>query len=244
MDIIRSEERFHRDVGWVESYSSFSFADYYEESNRSFGPLCVFNEDRIAGGRGFGAHPHREMEIVTVALGGRLKHEDSSGHTAVTTFGGVQRMSAGTGIVHSEMNPDETEESHLLQIWFHPETRKLPASYETTTFDIHKLRNNLLPVVSRNSGPGVAHIHQDATLYLSDLEEGAALVHRQEPGRLMYLFVIQGELTLPQEGYTLAAGDTARIRSRTELVLGGGSGGARLLLIDMTAAAAGGERAV
>lgn len=244
MDIIRSGERFHRDGGWVDSYFSFSFADYYEENNRSFGPLCVFNEDRIAGGRGFGAHPHREMEIVSVTLAGRLKHEDSGGHTAVTTFGGVQRMSAGTGIVHSEMNPDETEEVHLLQIWFHPETRKLPPSYETSLYDTAKLRNSLLPVVSRSSGPGIAHIHQDVTIYLSELDEGAALAHVQATGRLMYLFVIEGELALPQANAALRTGDTARIRNRTELELLGGSGGARLLLIDMTAAEGGKERAV
>ncbi|MCM3748366.1 pirin family protein [Paenibacillus pasadenensis] len=234
-EIRRNESRFHRESDWLKSSFSFSFADYYEEDNRSFGPLCVFNEDVIAGGRGFGAHPHREMEIVSVVLSGKLKHEDSAGNSAVTTYGGVQRMTAGTGIVHSEVNPDSEEPVHLLQIWFTPQEKRLTPSYETSSFDPKSAHGGLLPIVSRDAaGPGAAGIHQDVNLFLSVLDEGAEAAHYTAAERLLYVFVIDGNLAV-QETDELQSGDTLRASGLTSLSLRGGAGGTRLLLIDMAA---------
>ncbi len=177
IQVYPAQSRYYADYGWLKTYHSFSFGDYYDPNNIHFGPLRVLNDDFVAPLRGFGAHPHQEMEIVSIVLKGYLKHEDSTGHTATTTFGGVQRMSAGTGIVHSEMNPSPTEEVNFLQLWFFPEVRGLTPSYERTTFDVAKMKNALLPVVAKNpSSPGIAHIHQDATIYLSDLEAGRELI--------------------------------------------------------------------
>ncbi|OXM13189.1 pirin family protein [Paenibacillus herberti] len=240
-EIRRNEERFHRENDWLKSSLSFTFGDYYEEENRSFGPLCVFNEDVIAGGRGFGAHPHREMEIVSVVLSGHLKHEDSAGNSAVTTYGGVQRMTAGTGIVHSEVNPEADEPVHLLQIWFTPETRRLEPSYETSSFDPKSAHGQLLPIVSRDAaGPGTAGIHQDVTMYLSVLDAGAAVTHPTRPERLIYLFVIDGSLEAQSMG-ELQSGDTLRADGLSTLEVKAGSEGARVLLIDMAAVQGGGE---
>jgi len=231
--IIRADERYHKDLDWLKSRMSFSFGDHYEEENSSFGCLRVFNNDTIDGHRGFGAHPHREMEIVSVVLSGQLKHEDSTGHSAVTGFGGVQRMSAGTGIIHSEVNPTD-EPCELLQLWFTPERPGLPPSYETSAYDPAQLRGQLLPIVSGQEGrqgEGVAHIHQDLTIYMGDLEAGQTLDYRTASGRRVHLFVISGKLELGDEG-ELADRDAARIQDVPELTLRSADG-ARVLLIDM-----------
>ncbi|MGN7455306.1 pirin family protein [Paenibacillus pasadenensis] len=243
--IIRNEDRYHRESDWLKSSFSFSFGEFYDEANRSFGPLCVFNEDIIAGGKGFGAHPHREMEIVSVVLSGRLKHEDSAGNSAVTTYGGVQRMTAGTGIVHSEVNPDPEEPVHLLQIWLAPQTRRLEPSYETSVFDPKSARGQLLPIVSRDAaGPGAAAIHQDVTFYLTVLDEGMTVEHFTREERLLYLFAIDGQVEIEGIG-ELFKGDTLRADGLSRLSLKGGAGGGRLLLLDMGAGApaGGGEGA-
>jgi quercetin 2,3-dioxygenase len=210
IQIYREQERFKANHGWLKSAFSFSFAEYFDPNNLNFGPMRVLNDDIVAPQRGFGAHPHQEMEIVSIVLSGYLKHEDSTGHSAVTTFGGVQRMSAGTGVIHSEVNPSKDEEVNFLQMWFLPEKRGLTPSYEQTNFEIDKLKNNLLPVVSRNSGENVAHIHQDLTIYLSDLEEDQELTFKQENGRRIFAFVIEGEIELNGEK-TLYKRDSARI---------------------------------
>ncbi|PZE22604.1 pirin family protein [Paenibacillus xerothermodurans] len=207
--IYPASSRFSADHGWLKSNFSFSFGEYYDPDNTQFGPLRVFNDDVIAGNRGFGAHPHREMEIVSIVLAGELKHQDSIGRTAVTGFGGVQRMSAGTGIIHSEVNPGEDEVA-LLQIWFEPNERQLEPSYETTSYDPQQMVNRLLPIVSNQSGPNVAHIHQDLTIYLSRLDAGRSLAFTQEPGRRIYLFVIDGEIAV-QGQHRLTCRDSARI---------------------------------
>ncbi|MFC4779578.1 pirin family protein [Paenibacillus sp. GCM10023252] len=235
LEIRKNETRYHKQLDWLESYHSMSFGDYYDQDNRFFGPLCVFNEDVIAGGRGFGAHPHREMEIITIVLSGQLKHEDSTGQTAVTTFGGVQRMSAGTGIIHSEVNPTE-DPAHILQIWITPQTKRLEPSYETSYYDTERLRGNWLPVVSGQSqGEGIAHIHQDTTLYMSELGAGQGLMYESAGGRLQYLFVIHGEASLTIDGteHLLARGDTVRLREEKALEVRGMNSGALMLLIDL-----------
>ncbi|TDF96613.1 pirin family protein [Paenibacillus piri] len=229
--IYPSASRYSADHGWLQSNFSFSFGDYYDPDNTKFGPLRVFNDDVIAGHRGFGAHPHREMEIVSIVLSGQLKHEDSTGHTAVTGFGGVQRMSAGTGIIHSEVNPGD-EPVSLLQIWFEPNQRQLEPSYETSSYDTAMLLNRWLPVVSNHSGPGVAHIHQDLTIYMSRLEAGQSLSYEQQDGRSMYVYLIEGTAALNADN-RLNRRDAARITDTAALTVHNGSEESLLLLIDL-----------
>lgn len=247
IQVYPAQSRYYVDRDWLKSYYSFSFADYHDPENVRFGPLRVFNDDIIAPGKGFGPHPHHDMEIVTVVLKGYLKHEDSTGQAAVTTFGEIQRMSAGSGIIHSEMNPSQTEEVQLLQIWFEPEQRGLPPSYEHTRYDLAQMKNRLLPVVSRQGDhPHIARINQDLTLYLSDLEPGQQLEFVQEPGRRIFLFVIEGSLRVvpgTSDGsgsmsndktgiVELARRDSVRITEESRLQLHTREG-ARLMLIDL-----------
>ncbi|EFM10551.1 Pirin domain protein [Paenibacillus curdlanolyticus YK9] len=240
IDIRRAASIYSQDAGWLESRHHFSFGSYYEEENRFFGPLCVFNHDIIAGKRGFGAHPHREMEIVSVVLRGELQHEDSSGHKAVTTFGGIQRMSAGTGIIHSEVNPSE-EPVELMQIWFVPADSRLAPSYETSHYDPEAMYGGWLPVVTPAGGAHEAAIHQDVTLYLTKLHAGTASVFEAEAGRLQYLYLMDGTAKLNGE-HELQQGDTVRFTSETAVRLEAGEP-VFALLIDMTPEAKGGDRA-
>jgi redox-sensitive bicupin YhaK (pirin superfamily) len=230
INVYPASSRSSADHGWLKSNFNFSFGDHYDPLNTQFGPLRVFNDDIVQGGRGFGAHPHREMEIVSVVLKGQLKHEDSTGQSAVTGYGEVQRMSAGTGIIHSEVNPG-TEDVHILQIWFTPNVSGLEPSYETSSFDTNAIKNALLPIVSHQSGERIAHIHQNLTMYMSELEPGHTLQFVQEQGRRIYVMVIEGELTL--NGKTrLDRRDAARIEQTPTLQIST-DGGALLLLIDL-----------
>lgn len=229
--VYREQDRFKANHGWLQSAFSFSFAEYFDPANLNFGPMRVLNDDIVAPLRGFGAHPHKEMEIVSIVLGGYLKHEDSKGNSAVTTFGGVQRMSAGTGVVHSEVNPSKDEEVNFLQMWFLPEKSGITPSYEQTNFDVETLKNSLLPVVSANAGENIAHIHQDLTIYLSDLDTGHELTFQQEAGRRIFLFVIEGELELNEEE-VLQTRDSARITNMHNLHLKANQH-TRFMLIDL-----------
>ncbi|UAC48906.1 pirin family protein [Bacillus aquiflavi] len=226
-----AEERYSVDHGWLQSNFSFSFAEYYDPNNLQFGPLRVLNDDIIQPLKGFGAHPHREMEIVSIVLKGHLKHEDSTGKTAITSFGGVQRMSAGTGVVHSEVNPSAEDEVNLLQLWFLPEENELPPSYEQTEFDVEKLQNQLLPIVSKQSGENIAHIHQDLTIYLADLQREKEISFTQKSGRKIFLFVIEGEVML-NNSITLKRRDSSRIANIASLAIKA-STQSRLMLIDL-----------
>lgn len=235
-----AESRYTANHGWLISNFSFSFAEYYDRNNVNFGPMRVLNDDIVHPRRGFGAHPHQEMEIVSIVLKGYLKHEDSTGHAATTTFGGVQRMSAGTGVIHSEVNPSETEEVNFLQMWFLPDTQGLPPSYEQTNFEINKMKNELLPVVAKNpSSKDVAHINQDLTIYLSELEEGKEIDFTQGEGRRIFLFVLEGELQVKGSGNgeageetTLVKRDSARITDTPAIHLST-TAGAQFMLIDL-----------
>jgi redox-sensitive bicupin YhaK (pirin superfamily) len=209
------KSRYQADHGWLQSNFSFSFADYYDPDNLNFGPLRVLNDDFVEGHRGFGAHPHREMEIVSIVLSGALKHEDNTGHAAVTHFGSVQRMSAGTGIIHSETNP-EAEIVNFLQLWFTPKSTGLAPSYEATGYDPTQMENAFLPIVSHESSKNIAHIHQDLTIYLSKLSRGRELVYKQPAGRKVFLFVIEGELTLNSE-VQMSKRDSVRVTETTQL---------------------------
>ncbi|WP_248925338.1 pirin family protein [Paenibacillus hamazuiensis] len=210
--------RYSYDHGWLRGSFSFSFGPYYDPDNTAFGPLRVFNDDTIAAGRGFGAHPHSDMEIVSVVLRGSLKHEDSLGNVAVTSFGEIQRMSAGSGIIHTEGNPSDTEEVTLLQLWFSPERRGIAPGYEVSKYDPEQMVNRLLPVVAPNPAPGIAAIHQDLTIYLSKLESGHSLVFTQPEGRKIFVFVIEGAV---QAGARerLHTRDSARITDTRSLEL-------------------------
>jgi redox-sensitive bicupin YhaK (pirin superfamily) len=229
--IIRSEERYGVDHGWLKTKHSFSFDTYYDPDNQHFGMLRVFNDDWIAPDQGFGMHPHRDMEIITYVIEGALKHKDSMGNEGVIRAGEVQRMSAGTGIFHSEFNASSEETVHLLQMWVFPDKRGYTPEYEQRPFTKEQQLNRLLPVVSGRENGEAMRIHQDATFYLSTLEAGKEVTHSQEPGRKMYVFIIKGEAVLNGE-HTLKEGDTARITEMTDLLVKTESG-AQFLLIDL-----------
>ena len=218
IQIIPATSRFSVKNDWLESNLSFSFGEYYDESNIRFGPLRVFNDDTVQGGKGFGIHPHREMEIVSIVLKGQLKHEDSLGNSGTLQFGNIQLMSAGTGLLHSEMNPSMEEESNFLQLWFLPDQKQLTPSYKDIIYNVDAMHNALLPIVSATPSEGTAKIHSDATLYLSKLDAGKELSFQQEQGRKMYVFVIEGELVLNHE-FVIGQRDTARISNLDELTI-------------------------
>jgi len=205
-----ASSRYTAKSDWLESNFSFSFADYYDPENLNFGPLRVLNDDIIQPKNGFGIHPHREAEVVSIVLKGQLKHEDSTGNSGILQFGEVQRMTAGTGILHSEVNPSEEEETHILQLWFFPDQKQLPPSYEEASFDPNALNGQLLPVVSHNHSENAAKIHQDTTVYLSKLEQGKTLDYKQDNSRKIYVFVIEGALNLNNDT-VLNRRDDARI---------------------------------
>lgn len=233
IQVYPADSRFTSNHGWLVSKFSFSFAEYYDPQNVRFGVMRVLNDDIVQPGKGFGAHPHREMEIVSIVLKGQLQHQDSTGQTAVTEFGGVQRMSAGTGVIHSEMNPSDTEEVNFLQMWFEPDTRGLPPSYQKTTFQPEKMKGELLPVVSKRfASEEVAYIHQDLTIFLSDLEAGESVQHAQEPDRKRFVFVIEGSVVLGDGKTKLGRRDSARITNLETLDIQAAEP-SRLMLIDL-----------
>ena len=213
--VIKSEERHHADMGWLSTYWHFSFAEYYDPANMNWGALRVFNDDVIQPGQGFGAHPHRDMEIVTYVLQGELEHQDSTGNRGVIRPGEVQVMSAGKGIMHSERNHSKKKPLRLLQIWILPRTRGLKPRWEQRLFTTEERSGKLLPVVSDGGLPGTLTIDQGAQIYVSNLATGQQAVHKSQPGRRAYLFTIAGELAV--NGMPLANGDQGRIADETEL---------------------------
>ncbi|WP_066070853.1 pirin family protein [Neobacillus soli] len=216
---------------WLESNLGFSFGEYYDPSNIQFGPLRVFNDDTVQPGKGFGIHPHREAEIVSIVLKGQLKHEDNLGNSGIISRGNIQRISAGTGVLHSEFNASNQEEVQFLQLWFLPNEKKLIPSYEDISYDIEHLHNHLLPVISRTSSDRVAKIHQDLTLYLSKLEDKKTLNFRQETGRKIYVFNIEGEISINKDSI-LKSRDAARITDTHEITIQGNKD-SFFLLIDL-----------
>ena len=232
IEIRRSEERGHANHGWLDSYHSFSFADYYDPDHMHFGPLRVINEDRIAGGQGFGTHGHRDMEIVTYVLDGALAHRDSMGNGSTIRHGDVQRMSAGTGVMHSEFNASEDESVHLLQIWVLPQRAGDQPGYEEKRFDDADKRGRLRIVASPDGRDGSVTIHSDASIYaaLIDGAEQAALP--LQAGRRAYVHVARGALTV--NGEALTAGDAAMIVDTTTVTLEQGRD-AEVLVFDLGA---------
>jgi redox-sensitive bicupin YhaK (pirin superfamily) len=177
----------------------------------------VCNDDEIAAGKGFGPHPHSDMEIVTVVLSGAIRHQDNLGNDVVTAAGEVQRMTAGTGVIHAEYNAYDSEPLQSLQLWFMPSERGLKPSFESIAYDMEGMVNTLLPIVSREGSSKVASIHQDMTIYLSRLDRGKELLFRQGPGRRIFLFVMEGKLSV--NGRTMEQRDTARIETEPKATL-------------------------
>lgn len=213
--IRRSQDRGYADHGWLRARHSFSFADYYDPAEMGWGVLRVINEDRIAGGMGFGTHGHRDMEIVTWILSGALEHKDSLGNGGVIRRGEVQRMSAGRGIMHSEFNPLPGEETHLLQIWIEPDARGHSASYEQQALPVEEMRGRWRLVASPDGAEGSTTIHQDARLYATVLAPGETLDYSLAAGRLGFVQVVCGRLEI--NGKTLEAGDGAKIADEAQL---------------------------
>jgi quercetin 2,3-dioxygenase len=217
-------------IDWLDSHHSFSFGDYYDPQQHGFRSLRVLNDDVVAPGTGFGMHPHRDMEILTYVLEGALEHRDSLGTGSVIRPGDVQRMSAGTGIVHSEANPSASEPVHLLQIWLLPERAGIAPGYEQRAFSEEERRGRLRLLASRDGRDGALTIHQDAELYAMLLAAGESVTHRLRPGRHAWVQVAGGAVTL--NGKPLRAGDGAAV-SGEETVTLSASEGSEVLLFDL-----------
>lgn len=215
IQIRRANERGHANHGWLDTYHTFSFSTYQDPSHTRFRSLRVMNEDWIAAGQGFGTHPHRDMEIVTYVLSGALEHKDSMGNGEVLRPGEFQRMTAGTGITHSEFNPSADEPVHLYQIWLFPERKGLEPSYEQKRFSQQERHNRLRLVASRDAAEGSLLIHQDAAIYLATLEKEHAVQHRLAPDRYAWLQVLRGSVRL--NGQPLATSDGAAVSEETDL---------------------------
>ena len=229
--IRRGDERGKTRIDWLDSHHSFSFGDYYDPAHMGFRALRVINEDRIAPGAGFPTHPHRDMEIVTLVLSGALEHRDSLGSGEVIRPGDVQRMSAGTGIRHSEFNPSRTEPTHLLQIWILPEHTGLQPSYEQKRFDEAERQGKLRLVADRHGTDGAVTIHADTRIHAGFLPAGEKITHKLPLGRHGWLQVARGEVEL--DGQVLAAGDAAAIQGERTLGLMGRKD-ADLVLFDLS----------
>lgn len=209
LEIRKSEDRGHANHGWLDSYHSFSFAEYYDEQHMGFGPLRVINEDRVHAGGGFGTHGHRDMEIISYVLDGELAHKDSMGTGSVIRPGDVQRMSAGSGVRHSEFNHAKDQATHFLQIWIQPNVTGIPPSYEEKNFSAEDKRGRLRLIASSDGEDGSVLIHQDAKLYagLFDGAETASLAIAA--GRLAYIHVARGAVTV--NGVELKTGDALKL---------------------------------
>src|SRR5688572_22577727 len=228
--IRRSQERGHARHGWLDSFHSFSFADYHDPAHMGFGPLRVINEDRVQPGRGFGTHGHRDMEIISYVLDGGLAHQDSMGNGSVIRPGDVQRMSAGTGVRHSEYNASETDPVHFLQIWIEPAKSGIEPGYEEKRFEPESKRGRLRLIASQDGREGSVTIHQDAALYATLLDGAETVEFEQKAGRRTYVHVIRGEAVV--NGERLGAGDAMKLEG-TQRVRLGDAKDAEILLFDL-----------
>jgi redox-sensitive bicupin YhaK (pirin superfamily) len=228
--IRKSEERGHVNYGWLDSYHTFSFANYYEPQHMSFRSLRVINQDQIVGGKGFGTHPHRDMEIITYMLDGALEHKDSMGNGSIICVGDVQRMSAGTGITHSEFNPSATETAHLLQIWILPNQENVMPSYEQISFLREEKLNQLRLIASPDGRDRSVTIHQDAYIYASVLEDGAEVTHSVNQSRYAWIQVARGNVLVG--GRLLSGGDAISSNQAGDLKITS-QGNAEILVFDL-----------
>ena len=230
IELRRAAERGHAQHGWLDSWHSFSFADYHDPAHMGYSALRVINEDRIQPGTGFGTHGHRDMEIVSYVLEGALAHKDSMGTGSTIVPGDVQRMSAGRGVQHSEFNHSKDGVTHFLQIWIEPNVRGIPPGYEQKHFDAASKRGRLRLVASPDGAEGSVRIHQDARLYVTLLDGAERARHALAPGRKAYVHVARGALTV--NGAPLGAGDALKASGVADIVLEKGEG-AEALLFDL-----------
>jgi len=232
-DVRRSGERGHANHGWLDSYHSFSFADYHDPRHMGWGPLRVINEDRVQAGQGFGTHGHRDMEIVSYVLEGALGHKDSMGNGSTIRPGDVQRLSAGSGITHSEFNHEQTGTTHFLQIWIEPDVRGIAPSYEERHFSAADKRGRLRLIASPDGRDGSVTIHQDALLFAGLFEGDESARHSITVGRKGYVHVARGRVDV--NGQALAAGDALKTGAGDITIAGGDS--AEVLVFDLPEAA-------
>jgi len=225
----KAADRGHAEHGWLHSHHSFSFADYYDPAHMGHSVLRVINDDTVEPGKGFGTHPHRDMEIISYVLEGELEHKDSMGNGSVIKAGEVQRMSAGTGVTHSEFNPSPTLRTHFLQIWIIPDRQGYAPGYEQKLFDKAEMHNRLRCVASKDGREGSLAIHQDAQMYLAKLDAGQ-IVYELHAGRSAYVHLAGGEVRL--NGLHMQAGDGAYIDAAT-LILFDTQGKADVVLFDL-----------
>ncbi|MEX0863177.1 pirin family protein [Nitrosopumilus sp.] len=209
--IIQKNEHFNQDHGWLNTYYHFSFAEYHNPNKMNYGPLRVFNDDIVQPGKGFGFHPHENMEIVTYVIDGNLEHKDNHGNHGIISSGGVQRMSAGTGVVHSEFNSSDKNPLRLLQLWFLAKKKNLSPSWEERQYTQEDRQNKLLQVITGDvmDDNSAMKIHQDVKIYVSSLTENTTLSHKLEDDRKSYLFIISGDLDL--DGNSLKTRDAVMI---------------------------------
>ena len=215
IEIRQANGRGHANHGWLDTYHTFSFGSYRDPQHMGFRSLRVMNEDLVEPGQGFGTHPHQDMEIVTYVLEGALEHKDSMGNGEVLRPGEFQRMSAGTGITHSEFNPSDTEPVHLYQIWLFPQRKGIEPSYEQKRFSEEERHNRLRLVASQDAADGSLLIHQDAQIYLSSLDEGKQVTHTIPAGRHAWLQVLRGAVSV--NGHKLSTSDGAAVSNQSEL---------------------------
>jgi quercetin 2,3-dioxygenase len=225
-----ASERGHADHGWLDSYHSFSFANYHDPQHMGFRSLRVINEDRVAPARGFPSHPHRDMEIISCVLEGELEHRDSMGNGSVIRPGDVQLMSAGSGVTHSEGNASEENPVHFLQIWILPEKKGITPGYEQKHFSDEEKRRTLRLLASPDGRAGSMTIHQDACFYATLLEQGEEVVHRTSPDRHLWIQVVRGTITA--NGIMVQEGDGAAVSDEAQVTLIG-QNSAELLLFDL-----------
>ncbi|MGV3486757.1 MAG: pirin family protein [Planctomycetaceae bacterium] len=211
----RAKERGHTDIGWLSSYHSFSFGDYYDQRHMGFRSLRVINDDRIAAGRGFPTHPHRDMEIISYVLSGSLQHQDSTGNGAIITPDDIQMMSAGTGITHSEYNPSLSDSNHFLQIWIEPALRGVRPRYSDNKVTVDQKRNQWRLIAGPDGSGAAVGIYQDAKIFAVQLEPGVNLAYTLERDRHAWLQVATGEVTV--NGTLLKAGDAVASSRATDL---------------------------
>jgi quercetin 2,3-dioxygenase len=231
IQIRRSKERGHANHGWLDSYHTFSFADYFDPDFMGFSDLRVINEDWVEAGQGFGTHPHRDMEIITYVLEGAVRHKDSMGNGSVIRPGDVQRMTAGTGVTHSEFNDSANETLHLLQIWILPEKKGLEPSYEQKNFSNEGKLNRLRLIASRDGTDGSVKVNQDVKVFATRLEPGKSVEFPVLPNRAAWIQVAQGKIELA--GKKLESGDGAAVTESERLKLTGVDSDNDVLIFDL-----------
>jgi redox-sensitive bicupin YhaK (pirin superfamily) len=232
LTIRKSTQRGHADHGWLDSHHTFSFANYYDEAHMGYRSLRVINEDRVAQGRGFGAHAHRDMEILSYVLSGKLAHKDSMGHTELLGPNEIQKMSAGSGVVHSEFNGSDSEPVHFLQIWIEPKTRGTAPAYEQLKFEAKEKQNRFKVLASSTPTPGAATLNQDAKVSVAELEAGKELSYELSADRYAWLHVIHGEVSV--NGEKLSTGDAVAVDSEEVLKIAAqGESKSEILLFDL-----------